>query len=77
MQEFTGFDGSANTARTTTELLDFDLQGVPGNVDAIALKRLAGVRHIITTEFKHDALKGVNTGEGRLQIRLNAVETAE
>ena len=46
----------------TAEVLDFDLQGVPNNVDAIALKHLAGVRHIIQAEFKHDALKGVNTG---------------
>lgn len=46
-------------------------------MDAIALKRLAGVRHIIQADFKHDALKGVNTGEGRLKIRLNTGESAE
>jgi hypothetical protein len=53
------------------------LQGVPNNVDAIALKHLAGVRHVISADFKHDALKGVNTGEGRIQIRLNNGESAE
>ena len=50
---------------------------MPPNVDAIALRKLAGVKHIIETEFKHDAMKGVNTGEGRLKIRLNNGETAQ
>ena len=63
--------------RNKPELLDLDLRGVPENVDTIALKKLAGVRHIVEADFKHDAMKGVHTGEGRLKIRLNEGETAE
>lgn len=41
------------------------------------LKKLSGVKHVISADVDHDALKGVCTGTGRIKMRLTAEEDAE
>ena len=41
------------------------------------IKRIAGVKHVISTEVDLDNVKGVCKGTGRIQIRLNEGEEPE
>jgi|TARA_B110000285_G_C15104468_1_gene607082 hypothetical protein len=55
-------------------MIDLDLQNLPPHIDKIAIKRITGAKHVIDTEFKHDAMKGTCTGQGRIRLRLQDSE---
>lgn len=59
------------------EIVDFDLQGLPQNIDKIKIKEVAGVKHVISADISQDNLKGIATGDGRIKIRLNEGETVD
>jgi predicted hydrolase (HD superfamily) len=48
-----------------------DLNNLPTNIDKIMLKKLAGVKHIVSSEYKSDNLTGLCQGQGRIKLRLS------
>lgn len=52
--------------------MDVDLGNIPQSIDTIALKKLTGARHVIQATLDQDNFTGVNTGLGRMTVRLNA-----
>lgn len=63
--------------QTKGEIVDFDLANLPSNVDKQRIKDIAKVKHIVSTDFDIDNLRGVATGDGRVKIRLNEGETID
>ena len=59
------------------EVIDFDLLNLPGNTDEMTVKKVANVKHIISTDLDIDNMKGLCTGNGRIKIRLNDGETED
>lgn len=54
----------------TTKMVDLDLNNLPPHIDKITIKNITGAKHVIETEFQHDAMKGTCTGQGRIKLRL-------
>lgn len=52
-------------------MIDLDLNNLPSNIDKIMLKQLAGVKHIVSSEYKSDNLTGLCQGQGRIKLRLS------
>lgn len=61
----------------SAEVVDLTLKNLPKNADVIGVKKLAGVKHVISASVEEDNMKGVCTGAGRIQVRLNPGETVE
>jgi len=59
------------------EVVDFVLSGLKPSCDEIELKKMAKVRHIISSELDVDNLRGTCKGTGRIKIRLNNGEDRE
>lgn len=59
------------------QVIDFVLTGLQSNIQEADLKRIAGVKHVISSEVELDALKGTCRGGGRIKIRLNEGEDPE
>lgn len=53
------------------------MRNLPQNTDIIGVKKMAGVKHVISAALDEDNMKGICTGTGRLQVRLNPGETVE
>jgi hypothetical protein len=58
-------------------LIDFDLKALPPNIKEDEIKKIAGVKHVISVKLDHDAIRNTNLGTGRIKIRLGANEDAE
>lgn len=74
------FNGS-NTSRlaksdTKTKVVDLVLHNLPKDIDAIKLKQISGVRHVIGTDIKGDHLTGKCLG-GRIQFRIAEGESID
>jgi hypothetical protein len=52
-------------------VVDLQLANLPGNSDLIGVKKMSGARHVISAALDEDNMKGICTGTGRIQIRLN------
>jgi hypothetical protein len=61
----------------TNTCIDLDLQNLPPHIDALGLKRITGAKHIVSSDLKHDAMKGTCTGAGRLRLRLTGEDELE
>ena len=59
------------------QVVDIVLSGMKPNMDEAAVKRIAGVKHVISANVDLDNLKGTCTGTGRIKIRLNEGEDPE
>jgi len=59
------------------EVVDFILSGLKPTCDEYELKKLAKVKHIISSELDVDNLRGTCKGTGRIKIRLNKGEDRE
>jgi hypothetical protein len=62
---------------TKKTVIDLDLEGLPKNCDETQVKKLANVKHVISTDLEFDNFKGECKGNGRVKIRLNEGETFE
>jgi translation initiation factor IF-1 len=40
-------------------------------MDYIDLKQICGAKHFISTEIGHNSMKGHNSGDARIKIRIN------
>ena len=58
-------------------VIDMDLSGLPEHCDDQEVKRVANVKHVISTEVNYDNFLGTCKGNARVKIRLNEGETAE
>jgi hypothetical protein len=59
------------------EVVDFVLSGLQSNIDEIEVKKIANVKHVVSTQIDVDNLKGTCVGTGRIKIRLNEGEDPE
>jgi len=59
------------------EVVDFILSGMSQMVDDQEVKRISGVKHVISATVDVDNLRGTCTGTGRIKIRLNEGEDRE
>ena len=69
----THFDKSGHK----NEIIDFDLKNLPPHIDDIDIKKMAGVKHVISTQVDVDSLTNQCKGTGRVKLRLGANEDAE
>lgn len=60
-----------------SRVVDLTLKNLPGNADLIGVKKMSGARHVISAHLDEDNMKGICTGTGRIQIRLNANENLD
>lgn len=58
-------------------MIDLILNGLPAETMQGDLKKIAAVKHVISSEIDVDNLKGTCRGSGRIKIRLNAGEEPE
>lgn len=66
-----------NKPLDNNQVIDIDLAGLPKDCDDQTVKRVANVKHVISSELKYDNFLGHCKGEGRVKIRLNEGETLE
>lgn len=66
-----------NRVRNCDEVRVIDLQlgNLPSSSDMIGVKRISGAKNVINVALDEDNMKGICTGTGRIQIRLNAEES--
>lgn len=57
--------------------MDLILSGMTANIDEMEVRKIANVKHVISTQVDLDNLKGTCTGTGRIKIRLNEGEDPE
>ena len=62
---------------SATRVVDLCLSGLPCNTDLIGVKKMSGARHVISAQLDEDNMKGICTGTGRIQIRLNQGENLD
>jgi len=62
---------------SATRVVDLCLSGLPSNTDLIGVKKMSGARHVISAQLDEDNMKGICTGTGRIQIRLNQDENLD
>lgn len=58
-------------------VIDIDLSGLPKDCDDQQVKKVANVKHVISTDVNYDNFLGTCKGDARVKIRLNDGETAE
>ena len=54
--------------------MDLQLRGLSDNTVVDDLKRISGVKHIISATIETDSIKNICTGTGRLKLRLGPGE---
>jgi hypothetical protein len=59
------------------EVIDIDLANLPPQCGELDIKKLAGVRHVISATVAQDSIKGICTGTGRVTVRLQKGETPQ
>lgn len=59
------------------DVIELDLSGLGANVDAQEVRKMAGVRHVISSTVDEDNMKGTCTGTGKVKVRLNHGETRD
>jgi len=59
------------------QVVDLVIGNLPPTTEAHTLKRISGSKHVINATVEEDNFRGVCTGNGRLQIRLNHGETVD
>ena len=64
-------------AEQPVEVVDLVIGSLPADCDPKMLKKISGVKHVIAATVEEDNFRGICTGQGRIQIRLNQGETAE
>lgn len=71
--DFMGGGDSMNKysyANVQTTIVDLDVRGLPESTQPEDLKKIAGVKHVITSVVESDSIKNVCTGTGRIKMRL-------
>ena len=65
-----------NRVRACDEVrvVDLQLSNLPESSDLIGVKKISGAKNVINVALDEDNMKGICTGTGRIQIRLNAEE---
>mmetsp|Transcript_4893 Transcript_4893/g.5976 ORF Transcript_4893/g.5976 Transcript_4893/m.5976 type:complete len:102 (-) Transcript_4893:396-701(-) len=65
-----------NRVRNCDEVrvIDLHLSNLPTSSDLIGVKKISGAKNVINVALDEDNMKGICTGTGRIQIRLNAEE---
>lgn len=65
-----------NRVRACDEVrvVDLQLSNLPESSDLIGVKKMSGAKNVINVALDEDNMKGICTGTGRIQIRLNAEE---
>ena len=69
-----GYERGENSKPNVYEL---NLTGLGSNATAEEVKKMAGVRHVISSNVVEDNMKGTCTGVGTVKVRLNHGETRE
>lgn len=64
-------------APDATRVVDLELKNLSPHVDLIGVKKMSGARHVISAALDEDNMKGICTGTGRIQIRLNQGESLD
>ena len=64
-------------APSEVRVVDLQLQNLPANSDLIGIKKISGAKHVINVALDEDNMKGICTGTGRIQIRLNQDENLQ
>lgn len=59
------------------KVVDIILSGMKPEMDESQIRKIANVKHVISSNVDLDNLKGTCTGTGRIKIRLNEGEDAE
>lgn len=60
-----------------TQVIDLDVKGLPGHAQADDLKRIAGVKHVISTSVDTNSVTNACTGTGRIKLRLGPSDDLE
>lgn len=58
-------------------VIDLDIEGIPPSCDEKEVKKIAQVKHVVSTELNIDNFKGTCRGQGRIRIRLNDGESLD
>lgn len=58
-------------------MVDLTLSNLPPSTDLRGVKQMAGVKHVISASVEEDNMKGICTGKGKIQIRLNPGESLD
>lgn len=69
-----GYNRGENSKPAVVEIT---LSGLGANIDAQEVKKMAGVRHVVSATVDEDNMKGTCLGTGRIKVRLNQGETRE
>lgn len=72
-----GADTSTKYVNEATTVVDLDLKGLPSTTQAEDLKKISGVKHVISAVIDQDSIRNVCTGTGRVKLRLAANEDIE
>ena len=59
------------------DIIELELAGLGANVDAQDVRKMAGVKHVISSTVEEDNMKGTCTGVGKVKVRLNHGETRD
>ena len=68
------YDVAKNSA---PEVIDLVIANLPATTQAQTLKKISQSKHVVSATVDEDNFRGVCTGTGRTQIRLNHGETAD
>jgi hypothetical protein len=63
--------------KSAPEVVDLVIGNLPPSTEAHTLKKISGSKHVINATVEEDNFRGVCTGNGRLQIRLNHGENVD
>jgi hypothetical protein len=66
-----------NDVEKPVEVIDLVIGNLPADAHANMIKKVSGVKHVISATVEEDNFRGICTGNGRIQIRLNQGETSE
>jgi len=66
-----------NAKNAAPEVVDLAIGNLPPQTQAHTLKKISGSKHVISATVEEDNFRGVCTGNGRIQIRLNHGETVD
>ena len=73
----TSLGGYAKGENSKPQVLELTLSGLGSNVDAQEVRKMAGVRHVVSATVDEDNMKGTCTGTGKVKVRLNQGETRD
>ena len=58
-------------------MIELTLSGLGSGADALSVRKMAGVRHVVSATVDEDNMKGTCLGTGRVKVRLNQGETRD